>query len=796
MKLIKPPSPTSPKFLYSSTHRNMAAPRSAPEMYKLLRSLTSHRNSGSKFPFLLHRRRHSSAETDPTPFQVLLPDDDPAVTRALQLLQSPEDTWNRDELAALLFPADESPKASVKRLCLIASHLQSADKTFGFLNFIRTSSSPAEHVRSLVRSACERVLNTSVREPHSEENLYALYKATREKGIPLTANAAVHLLRRFGQAQMVDELVSVFREIDPEVKNTHICNVYLSGLFRSRKAREALKVIDGMLAQDSELAPSDHTGQIVFSALLRREYSESVTEDEVAELVLKFGQHGIFPDSIKLSQLITRLSKSGKMEKAGDFLQEVFRLGGPVEAGPCNALLSGFGRVNDINKMNELLAKMKEMNVEPNIVTFGILINHLCKFRRVDDALEVFKQMNGKGNDGVSFHVKPDVVIYNTLIDGLCKVGRQQEGLELLEKMKLQSGCLPNTVTYNCLIDNYCKSGEIEHAQMLFDQMSEEGLVPNEITLNILVDGMSKHGRINSAVELLREMQGRGLTPSAKTYTSIICAFCGVNNIAKAMELFDEMSNKLGIAPDAIVYYTLISGLAQAGRLVDASRVTLKLKEAGFSLDVASYNALISSFCKKNKANEAYKLFKEMESMGVKRDAITYNTLIAHFSKLKDFEKACKLMEQMQKEGLFPTVVTCGALIHAYCLIGEVKEAMQIFEQMRSFSSRIPPNTIIYNILIDALCKKGEVGQAASLMDDMIGRRVRPSTNTFNALLRGLRDKNLLEKALKLMDLMTEQACKPDYITVEVLTEWLSAVGKLEKLTRFLEGYEVSSSTA
>ncbi|KAK4743050.1 hypothetical protein SAY87_001051 [Trapa incisa] len=768
----------------------MAAQRSASEMIRLLRSLTSCQSSSRKYHLLF---RHFSADTDHTSLQELHPGDDLAVTRALQLLQSPEDTWNRDELKTLLLPENESSKSSVKRLCFIASNIQSADRTLGFLNFVRTSSSE-EHVLSLVRSACERVLTTAASEPHSEEKLYALYNVAREKGIPLTAKATTHLLCRFGQAEMIDELVSVFHEIDPEVKNTKVCNAYLRGLFKSRKAREALKVLDEMLERDSELPPSDITGEIVFSALLRREYTETVTEDEIAELVMKFGRHGIFPDSIKLSKLITRLSKSGKIEKAWDFLQEIFRLGGPVEAGLCNALLSGFGWANDINKMNKLLRKMKEMNVEPNIVTFGILINHLCKFRRLDDALEVFKQMNGEGNDGISICVKPDAVIYNTLINGLCKVGRQQEGLELLEKMKLQSGCSPTTVTYNCLIDNYCKSGEIERARALFDRMSEEGLVPNEITLNILVDGMSKNGRINSAVQLLREMKVIGLTPSAKIYTSLIYAFCAVNNIAKAMELFDEMSNNSGIAPDAIAYYTLISGLAQAGRLDDANRVTLKLKEVGFSLDIACYNTLISCFCKKNKTTDAYNLFKEMESAGVKPDTVTYNTLIAHFSKHKDFRKACELMELMQREGHTPTVVTCGALIHAHCLNGEVEEAMKIFEQMRSFSSRIPPNTIIYNILIDSLCKKGEVEQAASLMDDMIGRKVRPNTNTFNALLRGLQGKNLLEKALKLMDLMTEQACKPDYITMEVLTEWLSAVGQLEKLKRFLKGYEVSSS--
>ena len=77
-------------------------------------------------------------------------------------------------------------------------------------------------------------------------------------------------------------------------------------------------------------------------------------------------------------------------------------------------------------------------------------------------------------------------------------------------------------------------------------------------------------------------------------------------------------------------------------------------------------------------------------------------------------------------------------------------------------------------------------------MDDMKAQGVKPNTTTYNALFKGLREKNLLEKAFKFMDRMVEQACHPDYITMEILTEWLSAAGKIDKLRKFIQGYEVS----
>ena len=149
----------------------------------------------------------------------------------------------------------------------------------------------------------------------------------------------------------------------------------------------------------------------------------------------------------------------------------------------------------------------------------------------------------------------------------------------------------------------------------------------------------------------------------------------------------------------------------------------------------------------------------------------------------------------MISEGLVPTVVTYGALIHVYCLVGNLDEAMGIYRDMSS-GSRVPLNTVIYNILIDSLYKNGKVEIALSLMDDMKDKVVRPSTTTFNAMLKGLQEINSLEKAFELMNQMTEQACNPDYVTMEILTGWLSSAGETEKLRSFVQGYKVSASTA
>ncbi|KAH7862500.1 hypothetical protein Vadar_005739 [Vaccinium darrowii] len=762
-----------------------ASKRSAPVLH-----LLNHISPTISPPLLRHL---SSQPTDPPPPS----SNNTLVTHILTLLRNnPNDWTNNDDLRSLL--SNSSHSLSPSSLYQITRSFTTPADALKFLDYIRTNSPSPPDTHSLSSSfqAIFELAAESRGQPnYSPEKLTQLFTLFKEYNIPLNVKSATLLVRCFGRAGLVEQSILVYKELDPDLQNTHLTNVLLSVLLRAGRVDDAFQVLDEMLlsSRDGKCLPNESTVDIVMGGLLWREANgRKVSEEEIVGLVSKFGEHSVFPSPVRLTQLITKLCKSGKIVLAWDVLRDVMKTGGNVQASSCNALLTGLGRNRDYPTMNKLLVEMKENGVEPDVITFGILVNHLCKFRRVDEALEVLEKMGG-GSGSFGFSVTPDTVLYNTLVDGFCKVGRQEKGFELMERMRSQ-GCEPNTVTYNCLIDGFCKAGEIDRARELFDEMNKEGVPPNVITVNSLVGGMCKHGRINSAMEFFNEMQGKGLKGNAVTYTALISAFCNVNNIDKAMQLFSDMST-VECSPDAIVYYALIAGLTQAGRLDDASFIASQMKKDGFSLDVPSYNTLIGGFCRKNKLDKAYGMLKEMEQAGVKPDGVTYNTLISYFSKVGDLSTAHRFFRKMIDEGLVPNVVTYGALIHAYCLVGNLDEAMKIFTKMSS-GSRVPPNTVIYNMLIDSLCKNNKVEVALSLMDDMMGKGVRPNTNTFNAMLKGLQETNGLEKAFELMNQMTKQACNPDYVTMEILTNWLSAVGETKKLKIFVQRYEVSASTA
>ncbi|XWS32125.1 hypothetical protein CRYUN_Cryun23aG0134100 [Craigia yunnanensis] len=409
---------------------------------------------------------------------------------------------------------------------------------------------------------------------------------------------------------MVDKSVIVFNELDPSLKNTHVRNVLINVLLRDGRVEYALNVLDEMLQPLSEVPPNNITGDIIFYGFEKRERKgRNLSEEDTIKLVLNFGKHSVFPKTNWLSQFISRLCRSGKINQAWNVLHELLRLRAPLETPPFNVLLTGLGRSGDVKRMNTVLAEMKESDIQPNVVTFGILINQLW---------------------------------------------RQEEGLHLMERMRSMKWLAPNTVTYNSLIDGFYKVGEIERGKKLFDQMNEEGVSPNVITLNILVDARADMG--GSIVHLS----------------------------SSVVDLFVQMLRS-GCSPDAIVYYSLISGLCKAGRMDDASNVLSKLKEAGFHPDIVCYNALVSGFCEKNKIDKAYEIIKEMEEAGMKPDSVSYNTSIAYFCKIGDSALARRVMKLMITEGIVPTIATYGALIHAYCLNQNIMEAMKLFNDISSY---------------------------------------------------------------------------------------------------------------
>ncbi|WJX66635.1 hypothetical protein P8452_51174 [Trifolium repens] len=88
-------------------------------------------------------------------------------------------------------------------------------------------------------------------------------------------------------------------------------------------------------------------------------------------------------------------------------------------------------------------------NINPDVLTFNILVDAFCKEGKVKEANNVFAMMMRKG-------VKPDVVTYNSLMDGYCLVKEVNKAESIFNTMA-QSGVTPDVWSYSIMINGFCR---------------------------------------------------------------------------------------------------------------------------------------------------------------------------------------------------------------------------------------------------------------------------------------------------------------------------------------------------
>ena len=91
-----------------------------------------------------------------------------------------------------------------------------------------------------------------------------------------------------------------------------------------------------------------------------------------------------------------------------------------------NPLLDTCSRIRDIPPLERTLAKMKEWNVLPSVVTYGTVVKAYGKANNVEEALEVWKEMEARD-------LGMNAVTYRCLLDALGKWGYTDKALYIFE---------------------------------------------------------------------------------------------------------------------------------------------------------------------------------------------------------------------------------------------------------------------------------------------------------------------------------------------------------------------------
>ncbi|KAG5053184.1 hypothetical protein GLYMA_02G271600v4 [Glycine max] len=247
-------------------------------------------------------------------------------------------------------------------------------------------------------------------------------------------------------------------------------------------------------------------------------------------------------------------------------------------------LIYGWCKIGRIKTAQSFLNEMIDKGIEPNVVTYNVLLNGVCRKvslhpeerfeRTIRNAEEVFDQMRESG-------IEPDVTSFSILLHVYSRAHKPQLVLDKLSLMK-EKGICPNVVMYTSVIKCLASCGWLEDAERLLGEMVRDGVSPCAATYNCFFKEFRGRKDGESALRMFKRMKEDGLCmPSSHTYVILIRMFLRLDMIKVVKEIWQDMK-ETGAGPDLDLYTVLIHGLCERQRWREACHYFVEMIENGF----------------------------------------------------------------------------------------------------------------------------------------------------------------------------------------------------------------------
>ncbi|XP_020106979.1 pentatricopeptide repeat-containing protein At2g03880, mitochondrial [Ananas comosus] len=346
-------------------------------------------------------------------------------------------------------------------------------------------------------------------------------------------------------------------------------------------------------------------------------------------------------------------------------------------------------------------------NHRPQLFLSNSLISMYVKFGLLEDARDLFDQMPQR-----------NVVSWTTMISALANLKEKEEALRLFIRMQ-RDGISPNMYTFSSvlrtcntpstlwsihsciikhgldsdvfvrssLIDIYSKLGDLEYGYRVFGEMVTHDLV----VWNSIIGCFAQSGEGFKALELFAEMKKAGFLANQGTLTSVLRACTGMVLLEMGRQVHVHV---LKYESDLILNNALLDMYCKCGSLEDARGLFDRMLER----DVISWSTMISGLAQNGRSIEALKLFESMKLLGVKPNHITILGVLFACSHAGLVEDGWYCFNSMEKLfGVVPGREHYGCMVDLLCRAGKLKEAVKFIQELK-----FEPDLVIWRTVLGA----------------------------------------------------------------------------------------------
>ncbi|KAL5137382.1 putative pentatricopeptide repeat-containing protein, mitochondrial [Glycine soja] len=278
---------------------------------------------------------------------------------------------------------------------------------------------------------------------------------------------------------------------------------------------------DAQMGNMGDLDVSRVVGEI--NDIVRAENDSSTLEERLENL--SYGLNSEVFDMV--------LKSAGKREIAMEFYNQMIWKDMVLDVTLYNMVMNCMARSGDVAAVNLLGNDMIRLPVMPENCVHGCMLKIFCIFGRIEDALELIRDLKNKDLD-----LEPEN--YKNLVRRLCKAGRITYALEIVDIMKRRD--MDDGRVHGIVINGYLGRNDADRALEVFQCMKESGCVPTISTYTDLIQHLFRLNRYEETCMLYDEMLGKGIKPDIMAITTMVEGHVSQNRISGAWKILERLN--------------------------------------------------------------------------------------------------------------------------------------------------------------------------------------------------------------------------------------------------------------
>nr|XP_007153224.1 hypothetical protein PHAVU_003G017200g [Phaseolus vulgaris]ESW25218.1 hypothetical protein PHAVU_003G017200g [Phaseolus vulgaris] len=367
-----------------------------------------------------------------------------------------------------------------------------------------------------------------------------------------TFNIMTHVLCKDGDTDKVTGFLEKMEEegFEPDLVTY---NTLVNSYCKKRRLEDAFYLYKIMYVRG--VMPS----LITYTTLMNGLCEEGKVK-EAHQLFHQMVHRGIDPDIVSYNTLVCGYCRQGEMQMCRSILYEMIGNRICPDSITCRVIVDGYARDGKLLSALNTVEELKRFRIKIPEEVYDYLVVALCKEGKPFAARSFLRRIS---EDGYT----PKMNTCNKLVESLCEFNNVEEALILKSDMENKSMKV-NVAAYRAVIICLCRVKRTVEAEVLLEEIIGSDMLPDVEISRALIKGYCEENKVDKAVSLLKLFAKEFQVYDTESYNAVVKVFCDVGNVTELMEVEDKLL-KVGYVPNKLTCRHVIHGLQKAMELDD-----------------------------------------------------------------------------------------------------------------------------------------------------------------------------------------------------------------------------------